>query len=360
MDPIEPGQTNEDLTGRQREVLRLLVQEYVASAAPVGSGTLLRLGQMGVSSATVRSELALLEELGYLQQPHTSAGRMPTTRGYRYFIEQLMGDVELPAPYRTMIGHQFHQIRLNMDQWLQLTAAVLAHTTRSASLVTAPHADHSRLKHIQLIATHDTLVLMVLVLQDGSVYQEIMAVAEPVTQDRLSQLTNQLNDLLRNQTAKEIRVSIAAQTPALSGWPARVVDWIGTRMEDVDVRTIDEIYQAGLANVLEQPEFEDVSALRRLVDMMEQRPRLEHVLSRALVSDGVQIIIGGERPIEQIYDVSLVLSPYGLRDKASGVLGVVGPTRMPYAHVVSTVRYVAQMLDALIDEVYGDSPAWPA
>jgi heat-inducible transcriptional repressor len=345
MDPIEPGQTNEDLTGRQREVLRLLVQEYVASASPVGSGTLLRLGQMGVSSATVRSELALLEELGYLQQPHTSAGRMPTTRGYRYFIEQLMGDVELPAPYRTMIGHQFHQIRLNMDQWLQLTAAVLAHTTRSASLVTAPH---------------DTLVLMVLVLQDGSVYQEIMAVAEPVTQDRLSQLTNQLNDLLRNQTAKEIRVSMAAQTSALSGWPARVVDWIETRMEDVDVRTIDEIYQAGLANVLEQPEFEDVSALRRLVDMMEQRERLEHVLSRALVSDGVQIIIGGERHMEEIYDVSLVLSPYGLRDKASGVLGVVGPTRMPYAHVVSTVRYVAQMMDALIDEVYGDSPAWPA
>ena len=280
MDPKEREQTTTHLSGRQREVLRLLVQEHVSSAAPVGSGTLLRLGQMGVSSATVRSELALLEELGYLQQPHTSAGRVPTTKGYRYFIERLMDDVELPAPYQMMIGHQFHQIRLNMDQWLQLTAAVLAHTTRSASLVTAPHADHSRLKHIQLIATHDTLVLMVLVLQDGSVYQEMLSVTEAVTQDRLSQLTNQLNEQYRNQTAQEIRGGVAAQSPTTAGWQARVIDWLATRMEDVDVRTIDEIYQAGLANVLEQPEFEDVTTFRRLVDMMEQRPRLELVLAR--------------------------------------------------------------------------------
>ncbi len=357
MDQRGQDPVTEDLSSRQREVLRLLVQEYVASAAPVGSGTLLRLGQLSVSSATVRSELALLEDLGYLQQPHTSAGRVPTIKGYRYFIEQLMDDVELPAPHRTMIGHQFHQIRLNMDQWLQLTAAVLAHTTRSASLVTAPHADHSRLKHIQLIATHDTLILMVLVLQDGSVCQEILAVSEAVTQDRLSQLSNQLNDLFRNQTAQEIRSVIALESPGIAGWPRRVVEWLAQRMEDVDVRTIDEIYQAGLANVLEQPEFEDVSTFRRLVDMMEQRQRLDVVLSRALSANGVQIIIGGERPFEEIYDVSMVLSPYGIRDKASGVLGVVGPTRMPYAHVVSTVRYVARMMDGLIDEVYGESPA---
>jgi heat-inducible transcriptional repressor len=244
-----------------------------------------------------------------------------------------------------------------MDQWLQLTAAVLAHTTRSASLVTAPHAEHSRLKHIQLIATHDTLVLMVLVLQDGSVYQEMLSVAEPVTQDRLSQLTNQLNDLFRNQTAQQVRSSAAFLSPGITGWPARVIDWVATRMEDVDVRTIDEIYQAGLANVLLQPEFEDVATFRRLVDMMEQRPRLELVLARTLSANGVQIIIGGEQPFEEIYDVSMVLSPYGIRDRASGVLGVVGPTRMPYAHVVSTVRYVARMMDGLIDEVYGESPA---
>ncbi|MHB1319250.1 MAG: heat-inducible transcriptional repressor HrcA, partial [Anaerolineae bacterium] len=289
MDPRGPEPIDDDLSARQREVLRLLVQEYVASAAPVGSGTLLRLGQMGVSSATVRSELALLEELGYLQQPHTSAGRVPTVKGYRYFIERLMDDVELPAPYQMMIGHQFHQIRLNMDQWLQLTAAVLAHTTRSASLVTAPHADHSRLKHIQLIATHDTLVLMVLVLQDGSVYQEMLSVAEPVTQDRLSQLTNQLNDAYRNQTAQQIRISMPGRSLAITGWPARVVDWVATRMEDVDLRTIDEIYQAGLANVLMQPEFEDVATFRRLVDMMEERTRLELILSRTLAAKGVQI-----------------------------------------------------------------------
>jgi heat-inducible transcriptional repressor len=350
-------QTADELTPRQREVLRLLVEEYVASANPVGSGTLLKLGSMGVSSATVRNELSLLEDLGYVQQPHTSAGRVPTVKGYRYFIEQLMSDVELPAPYRRMIGHQFHQIRLNMDQWLQLTATVLAHTTGSASLVTSPHAERARLKHIQLIATHDTLLLVVLVLQDGSIYQEMMAVDEVVTQERLTQLSNQLNALFRHQTAQDIRATVASGDAGFSGWPERVVEWLAARMEDVDVRTIDEIYQAGLANVLEQPEFGDVTSFRRLVDMMEQRHRLERILARTLGTSGVQIIIGGEGPFKEIYDVSMVLSPYGIRHKVSGVLGIVGPTRMPYARVVSTVRYVARMMDGLIDEVYGDLPA---
>ncbi|MGI6367954.1 MAG: heat-inducible transcriptional repressor HrcA [Anaerolineae bacterium] len=354
MDDQAQNLLNDDLTERQREVLRLLVQEYVTSAAPVGSGTLLRLGQLQVSSATVRSELALLEELGYLQQPHTSAGRTPTIKGYRYFIERLMDDVELPAPYRTTIGHQFHQIRLNMDQWLQLTAAVLAHTTRSASVVTAPHAQRARLKHIQLISTHDTMLLLVLVLQDGNVYQEMMAISEPETQERLGHVTTMLNELLRGKSASEVRAQMTIGLPGITGWALNVVEWLAARMEDVDVSAVDEIYQAGLANVLEQPEFEDVATFRRLVDMMEHRHGLDLILSRTLGANGVQIIIGGERPFEGIYDVSMVLSPYGIRDRASGVLGVVGPTRMPYAHVVSTVRYVARLMDGLIEEVYGD------
>jgi heat-inducible transcriptional repressor len=352
---MEEQQAENELTPRQREVLRILVQEYVASANPVGSGTLLRLGSLSVSSATVRNELALLEDLGYVQQLHTSSGRVPTGKGYRYFIEQLMEHVELPAPSRRMILHQFHQIRLNMDQWLQLTAAVLAHTTGSASLVTAPHAPQARLKHIELISTHDTLFLMILVLQDGSVCQEMMAVEEAVDQDRLRQFSNQMNDQFRSLTVDEIRRMAENTSLPPAGWARRVLGWLLMRMEDADGRAIDEIHHAGLANVLEQPEFEDVSSFRQLVDIMEQRQRLERILTRALGANGVQIIIGGEGPFEGIYDVSLVLSPYGVRDKASGVLGIVGPRRMPYATAVSTVSYVAKLMGDLIEDVYGPS-----
>lgn len=348
----ESLQDESDLTIRQREVLRLLVQEYVASANPVGSGTLLRMGGLGVSSATVRNELALLEDLGYIQQLHTSSGRVPTVKGYRYFIEQLMEHVELPAPSRRMILHQFHQIRLNMDQWLQLTAAVLARITRSASLVTAPHAPQSRLKHIELISTHDTLFLMILVLQDGSVYQEMMAVDEVVDQERLRQFSNLMNDQFRNLTADDVRTLLETTMPTVGGWARRVVSWMISRMETVDGRAIDEIHHAGLANVLEQPEFGDISNFRQLVDIIEQRQRLERILSRALGSNGVQVIIGGESPFEGIYEVSLVLSPYGAPNKASGVLGVVGPRRMSYANAVSAVSYVAKLMSDLIQDVY--------
>ncbi len=353
---MKEQQAETELTPRQREVLRLLVQEYVATANPVGSGTLLRLGNLNVSSATVRNELALLEELGYVQQLHTSSGRVPTVKGYRYFIEQLMEHVELPAPSRRMILHQFHQIRLNMDQWLQLTAAVLAHTTRSASLVTAPHAPQSRLKHIELISIHDMLFLMILVLQDGSLCQEMLAIEGPVDQEQLRQFSNQLNDQFLNLTAQEIRKRAEAASSSWTDWGKRVVQWIIMRMQEADNRAVDEIYHAGLANVLEQPEFEDVSSFRQLVDMIEQRQRLERILARALGANGVQIIIGGEGAVEDIYDVSLVLSPYGVPDKASGVVGVVGPRRMPYATAVSAVSYVAKLMGDLIEDVYR-SPA---
>ena len=128
------------LSLRQRDILRVLVQEHIASSKPVGSSTVLRIGELDVSSATVRNDLALLEELGYVIQPHTSAGRVPTASGYRYFVEQLMDQVELSMPEQRMIQHQFHQVQLNVDQWMRLTAAVLARATRAASLVTPPHA----------------------------------------------------------------------------------------------------------------------------------------------------------------------------------------------------------------------------
>ena len=185
-------------TPRQREVLKILIQKYINTATPVGSSTVRQAGRMNVSSATIRNELAVLEELGYIEQPHTSAGRVPTVKGYRYFVEQLMEQVELPRPEQRMIKHQFHQVRLSLDQWMRLTATVLAHSARSASLVTPPHATNSRFRHMELISIHDTLCLMIVVLQDSSIHEEMLVLANPIDQGQLSQASNKLNTLLNN------------------------------------------------------------------------------------------------------------------------------------------------------------------
>lgn len=343
----------EKLSVRQRNILRVLIQEHIASATPVGSGTIQKLGQLGVSSATIRNDLAALEELGYVTQPHTSAGRVPTVTGYRYFVEQLMEQVDLPVPEKRMIRHQFHQVRLELDQWMRLTATVLAQASQAAALVTPPHATTSRFRHMELISINDALCLMVLVLQDGSMHQEMLGTALPIDQDALSRASNRINALLRDRTAREIQASSHPDLAGLRGWRAQVLERIIYLMEQVDRQSILEIYRDGLVNVLREPEFVESTRVRQIVEILEHRGFLESVLAKTLNATGVQIIIGGEGTYEEIDEVSLVLSPYGVKGKASGVLGVMGPRRMSYARAISAIRYVGHLMDGMVSEVYG-------
>jgi len=352
---VAPVTSETELTPRQREILKALVQEYTGSATPVGSIAIQQLSRLGVSSATIRNELAMLEDLGYVMQPHTSAGRIPTVKGYRYFVEQLMEQVELPVPEQRMIRHQFHQIRLDLQQWMKLTAAVLAHTAQSASLVTPPHATQSRFKHLELISVHSALCMMILVLQDGSVHQEMLLASSSIEQETLSQISNKLNVLFQNHTFQEIEGSNAPEMATLRDWETQVLQHVLYLMQQVDRRSISEIYSDGLINVLSEPEFGEVIKFRQVVEVLKQGGLLEAILARILNANGVQIIIGGEG-LEQIDDVSLVLSPYGIRNSASGILGIIGPIRMPYARAISTVRYVAQLMDGLLAETYGTLP----
>jgi len=278
---------------------------------------------------------------------------VPTVRGYRYFVEQLMEEVELSLPERRTILHQFHQIRLNLDQWMTLTAAVLAHTARSASLVTPPHASSARFRHLELISINDAACLMILVLQDSSIHQEVLVMAGPIEQDHLSQTSNKLNDLLRNRSVHEIQESTNPGITDLRGFERCVLERVLEVMRNADRTSIAEIYRDGLIHVFCQPEFEDPDRLRQLLEILEQRSLLQSILARMLNANGVQIIIGGEGAYEEIEDVSLVLSPYGVRGRASGVLGLLGPTRMAYGRAISTVRYVAQLMDELISDIYG-------
>lgn len=343
----------ERLTPRQREILKVLVQAYISSAEPVGSSTIRRVGRLGVSSATIRNELCRLEELGYLTQPYTSAGRVPTVKGYRYFVEQLVERVDLPASEQRTIMHQFHQIRLHLDQWMKLSAAVLAQTSRSVSLVTPPRAASSGFRHLQLVSISQRAALMILVLADGSAHQEVILIPDYTDQDGLNQVSNRLNHRLRGRSLREVRASVELGPGGAEGLEGELLARIIQLMEEADRVSLGEIYSDGLANVLRHPEFLDIERFRRVVDMLEHASLLEPILLRMLNTNGVQIIIGGEGPYEAIEHVSLVLSRYGVKHIASGVLGIMGPVRMPYARAISTVGYVAQLVGSLMADVYG-------
>lgn len=337
----------EPLTERQEAVLRMVVRDYIQSGQPVGSKTLVDNYELGVSPATVRNELAVLGELGYLAQLHTSAGRIPTEQGYRYFVQKLLGEFHLPMREQQMIRHQFHQARLDLSQWMQLAAAILARTSHGASVVTAPHARDNRYKHLQLIATQGRLVLLILVLNSGEVKQQLLTLAEPLPQSRLSAAASHLNSLFEN-AAYDLIESRLEQLETLEYEVTKLVLDILRQTEE---RFLSEVYRDGIVNLIED------ESTRQAVRVLEERTLLANVISQALLPDvhGVQVMIGGEGRWEELKDCTIILARYGVADQFSGTVGVIGPTRMAYGRNVAAVRYVADLMSGFVYEYYADA-----
>jgi heat-inducible transcriptional repressor len=336
---------NKILTNRQQHILALVIQEFVESGDPVGSKRLVIQYELEVSPATVRNELAALSDAGYLVQLHTSAGRMPSELGYRYFVQRLIGDSELPVEERQMIRHQFHQARLDLAQWMRLAAAVLAHTSRGASIVTAPQPTSNRFKHVQLISTQGRLVLMILVFYGGHVKQQMLTLTEPVSQDQLTLVTDKLNNLFDNSTYDEINARQSQLEDALERDVSRL---LLEGLWRADRRRINDIYRDGLANIIED------EGTRQAVRVLEEGPFLASVLNETLEANisGVQVVIGGEGRWEELKDCTMILSRYGEFEQLYGAVAVVGPTRMPYGRNISAVRYVADIMSDFINDYY--------
>jgi len=337
-----------ELTERQKTLLMLIIRDHIDSAQPVGSQRLVDHYHIDLSSATIRNEMAALTEMGYLRQPHTSAGRVPTEEGYRYFVGQMVNQAQLPEAVRNTIAHQFHQASADVDQWMQLAASVLAHQSQGASVVTAPRSTEARFKHVELISTQGRQVLMVLVIGSGEVSQQILTLAEPVTQERLSQAASHLNGVLSGMTADAI-AAIGSMSDALE---QDIVTLITGELNRTEHAVAGEIYTDGLTNVLTGPDYAESDDMRRALRLFEERSTLQDLLARTTVNSsvgGLQVLIGGEGMWEDLRQCSMVLARYGVPGLATGMLGVLGPMRMSYARTIPTVRYVAGLLSDMVN-----------
>lgn len=336
----------QQLTERQERILAMVVRSYVETGKPVGSKALVEEYGLDISSATVRNDFAVLSEVGYVAQLHTSAGRIPTERGYRYFVQKLLGEFHLPLHERQMIRHQFHQARLELDQWMRLSAAILARTSGSASFVTAPQARANRFKHVQLIATQGRLVLMVVVLYGGEVKQQMLTLAEPLPQTRLSAAADRLNTFFLDMDAEEITGRLG--TAHLDTLESEIIGLVLDVLRRVDHRSISDIYRDGLVNIL------DDEGTRHAIRLLEERTLLSTVLAEqeAQGGEGVQVVIGGDGRWEELKDCTMILSRYGVSQTFSGTLAVVGPTRMPYDRNVAAVRYVADLMSGFVYDYF--------
>jgi heat-inducible transcriptional repressor len=339
-----------DLTERQKLILALVIRDYIETAQPIGSIHLVDHYKLDVSSATVRNEMVTLTDMGYLHQPHTSAGRIPTEEGYRYFVRQLMGHSELPATTKRTIIHQFYQAGTDIDRWMRLAASVLAHQSQAASLVTAPHPERPIFKHLELINTHGRQVLMVLVLSGGDVSQQMLTLAEPVSQEQLSAVAQSVNNLCIGLNSERI----TALPLSLASLEQDILKLVLDVMHRSTELLTGELYRDGLTHVLAEPEFGEVDLARRALRILEERPLLEDLLTRTVLSSdmsGVQVLIGGEGTWEELRECSMVLARYGSPGLATGTLGVLGPMRMSYPRTISAVRFVAGLLSDMVEDL---------
>lgn len=350
-------QSDISISERQRNILTIIIEEYVTTARPVASEHIVNHYDLNVSSATVRNDMAELERAGLIVQPHTSAGRIPTDLGYRYFVANLMNPTVLAADEQRKIRHQFHQIEMDADEWVRLATAVLARTTHSAAVATAPRSNAVHLKHFELIGISDSRILVVMVGHEGSITQQMLTVEEEWDQERISSLAAQLNASLAGKTAAQISewAGEEANIRPLSPLAPRVLQLITTMLARLERPEASSIYHEGLGHILEQPEFRQPDKIQQVLALFEHGDLWTSIIPSIMDRNGVQVLIGDQGWGEGMGAYSVVLARYGLENKMAGVLGVVGPTRMPYSRSVSTVSYMSSLLSDLLHRAYYDA-----
>jgi heat-inducible transcriptional repressor len=338
----------EVLSVRTGKILNSIVGQYIARAVPVPSQVIASDSELGVSPATVRNEMAYLEQEGYLIRPHTSAGCIPSDKGYRHYVESIE-NVKLPPAEERLISHIFHQVEEEVEAWLSLTATLLAQLVQNVAVVSLPKSAGCKLKHMELLSLQDSLALAVVVLDGARVKQKLITFDQAVSQSSLTIISNKLNAAFSGLTSQQI----STKDMELSSQEQQVTDHLVEIMQAEDMQEYEEPYLDGWHFMLKQPEFSHSDRMRTLMELVEQRSLLKVIVPEGLSQHAVHVIIGEENKEKAIQNCSVVISQYGLPDEATGTLGVVGPTRMPYSHAIPTVLYLSSVLSELVAGLYG-------
>ncbi len=339
------------MTQRRETVLKIIISEYIATAVPVASEAIFRNYPLGVSPATIRNDMAYLEKEGYIARPHTSSGSVPLDKGYRHYVESLTKEAELPLEEQYRIRELFREMEEEFERRLKLAATIAARLVRNAALVTFPKSTQCRFRHLELVALQEFTTLMVLVLSEAIIKRQLLSFAEPVTQERLTDMANKLSAAYLGLTSSEILATELELTLEEEQVSKAVIDIMAAE----DELEYEEPYLDGLRLMLGQPEFAHKDRMLSIMELMETNEWLASAFARKSSDIGVQVVIGGENRDKTLRDLSLVFSRYGIPGRIGGTIGVIGPTRMDYHRAISTVDYMSTILSDLVAGVcHGD------
>jgi heat-inducible transcriptional repressor len=327
------------MENRKEAILRAVVQEFTSSAVPVGSQALHSRYFVNLSSATIRSELAELADRGYLIQPHTSAGRIPTDSGYRYFVDFLMDLEEVPERVLVYINDELGHATADVQGLVERVAMTTAAVTQNASVASAPHGSQGRIKHVDLVSLEPKEVLLILLLEGNLLRQQVVQVTQTADQPELTVLASKFNGTLVGKAGEEVR---RRYDSAALGLEKEVLGRIVAALDQYEQGAENLVVHDGVRNLLRQPEFAESSRLQQVLEVLEETRYLTVLLRELIGNSDLQIVIGSENASSQLQGCAVVLTTYGPSNHLKGVLGVIGPTRMAYSQTVARLRAVAR------------------
>lgn len=336
-----------ELNERKLKILKAVIQNYLETGEPVGSRTISKYTDLNLSSATIRNEMADLEELGYIVQPHTSAGRIPSDKGYRLYVDMLMQDKEQEV---TEIKKQMLEKADKMDQLLKQAARVLANSTNYATMVSAPVSAKNRLKFIQLSQVDEEQLIAVIVLEGNIVKNQILKVDEELDSETLLKLNMLLNTTLNGMAIDQITLGLIAKLKEQAGIHSGVIsDVLDAVANVIQLEQDMEIYTSGATNIFRYPELSDKQSAQEIISAFEEKQQLSELVTQTLSSDskGIQVYIGNETPVQNMKDCSVVTATYELGEGMQGTIGIIGPKRMDYERVMDTLKTLQTELDTI-------------
>ncbi len=341
-------QARETLGERKLTILHAIIKTYLETGEPVGSRTISKYSDLNLSSATIRNEMADLEELGYILQPHTSAGRIPSDKGYRLYVDMLMDEKEQEL---NELQERMLEKADKMEQLLKQAARVLANNTNYATMVSTPRSSANRIKFIQLSKVDEEQIIAVIVLGGNVIKNKIISMEEPLSNENLLKLNMLLNTTLNGMSIEEINLGLIARLKEQAGIHSEVVGNVFDAVADaIQVDEDMQIYTSGTTNIFKYPELSDKQSAQEIISAFEEKQQLTELVTQTLAQEentGIQVYIGDETPVQNMKDCSVVTATYELGEGMKGTIGIIGPKRMDYEHVLKSLKRLQSELDAI-------------
>ncbi len=340
---------HDELEDRSKKILRELISIYSQTGEPVGSRTLSRKTKLGLSPATIRNVLSDLEDSGYITQPHTSAGRVPTDKGYRFFVNHLLRHPQLNSVQKEIIENHIGKTSGNFEELLVLTTEILSRLSHSVALAVAPNMEKMILENMDFVAISPTRILAILVTKGGVVSNKMIEMEEPVAQDELVRIANYIRTEFCGQTLPSIRRKmLQLMRQEQTQYSQLLKRAMILSQKSLETTSGDQLYVIGASQIVNYPEFSDLSRTREILDALEQKSKIVHILTECIEGEGIHILIGSENRDPELKGLTLISSAYRYENEPIGTLGILGPTRMEYGRIIPLVDHIAKVVSDIL------------